>query len=119
MYKFIQEYNEDVCDDMKHRIDALMEVDEMRRDAQKKNAQLKLQVKKLYEKVSFPIKFEVGNMVLMWNAKSKDKGKHGKFDALWLGTYLANNTHSEDSYFLQNLTGEIIELQVHGQFLKP
>jgi hypothetical protein len=54
----------------------------------------------------------------MWNARLEDKGKHGKFDAIWLGPFLINDKWGEDSYFLQDMTGSILELPVHGWFLK-
>lgn len=100
MYKFVQEYDKDICDEMQHRMEELAELDETRREAHNRNAKLNLQVKNLYDKKSIEIKFEVGSMVLMWNARSKDKGKYGKFDPLWLDPYLIAYTHGEDSYFL-------------------
>ena len=50
----------------------------------------------------------------MWNARIDDKGKHGKFDPIWLGPYLIENTWGVDSYMLKDLTGNILELPVHG-----
>ena len=44
-------------------------------------------MKHLYEKRAIERKFKIGDMVLMWNARMEDKGKHGKFDPMWLGTY--------------------------------
>ena len=75
-------------------------------------------MKYLYDKRTTDRKFEVGDMVLMWNARMEDKGKHGKFDPIWLGPYNIHDTNGEDSYFLQDLTGDILELTIHGQFLK-
>ena len=57
-------------------------------------------------------------MVLMWNARMEDKGKHGKFYPIWLGPYNICDKNGEDSYFLEDLTGGILELPVHQQFLK-
>lgn len=119
MYKFAQEYDEEICDDMQHRINNLVQLDESRREAQVKNLKMQLQVKHLYDRKDSPKKFEVNNMVLTQNARAQDKGKHGKFESLWMSPYLIVNNHEEDSYFLQSLTGEIFELPVHGQFLNP
>ena len=63
-------------------------------------------------------KFESGDLVLMWNARIEDKGKHGKLDPIWLGPYLIENTWGEDSYVIKDLSDNILELPVHGQFLK-
>ena len=59
-------------------------------------------------------KFEIEDLVLMWNARIEDKGKHGKFDPIWLGPYLIENIWGEDSYILKDLLGNILELPVHG-----
>ena len=32
--------------------------------------------------------FQVGDWVLKWDAVRQDKGKHGKFDSLWIGPFL-------------------------------
>ena len=57
-------------------------------------------------------KFEFEDLVLMWNARIEDKGKHGKFDPIWLGPYLIENTWGEDSYILKDLSDNILELPV-------
>ena len=75
-------------------------------------------MKHLYDKRAIERKFNIGDLVLLWNARTEDKGKHGKFDPIWLGPYIVCSMHGEDSYFLSDLTGGILELLVHGQFLK-
>ena len=54
-------------------------------------------------------KFEIEDLVLMWNARIEDKGKHGKFDLIWLGPYLIKALWGEDSYILKDLLGNILE----------
>ena len=75
-------------------------------------------MKHLYDKKAIERNFKIGDMVLMWNARIEEKGKHGKFDPIWLGPYNIYDQNGEDSYFLKDLTGDILELPVHGQFLK-
>ena len=31
--------------------------------------------------------FAVGDLVLRWDARKEEKGKHGKFDNLWIGPF--------------------------------
>lgn len=59
-------------------------------------------------------KFEIEDLVLMWNTRIEDKGKYGKFDPIWLGPYLIKASWGEDSYLLKDLLGNILELPVHG-----
>ena len=42
-------------------------------------------MKHLYDKREIERKFEIDDMVLIWNARMEDKGKHDKFDPIWLG----------------------------------
>ena len=74
-------------------------------------------MKHLFDKKIVERKFEFDEMVLMWNAKIEDKGKHGKFDPIWLGPYLIESRWGDDSYILKELFGGILELHVCGQFL--
>ena len=49
--------------------------------------------------------FNIGDKVLKWDSRREDKGKHGKFDNLWLGPYLIHFAASNNAYFLQELNG--------------
>ena len=75
-------------------------------------------MKHLYDKRATERKFKIGDMVLMWNARIEYRGKHGKFYPIWLGPYNIFYMHDEDSYFLSNLTGDILEFPIHEKFLK-
>ena len=39
-------------------------------------------MKHLFDRKEVERKFEVDEMVMMWNARIEDKGKHGKFDPI-------------------------------------
>lgn len=118
MYKFIQAYEEDLNDEMRVRMDELIQLEEVRRDAHERNETLRRQCKKLFDKRATHRSFEVDDLVLMWNARLEDKGKHGKFDPIWLGPYLIESKWVTDSYVLKDLTGGTLEFPIHGQFLK-
>lgn len=57
-------------------------------------------------------------MFLQWNVKGQDKGKHKKFESLWIGPFIVCDLNGKDSYFLKNMNDEMQEFPVHGQFLK-
>ena len=118
LYKFVQKYDDDITDDMQERMDELVELYEQRKDATIKNAKLQHQMKYLYDKKAIDRKFEPDDMVLMWNARLEDKGKHEKFDPIWLGPYIIDSNWGDDSYLLKELSEGILELPIHGQFLK-
>ena len=53
--------------------------------------------------------FEVGDFVLKWDHLHDEKGKHTKFQQLWIGSY---------TYKLQDLQGWEENLPVNGLVLK-
>jgi hypothetical protein len=44
-------------------------------------------MKEIFDKIYKERIFMKGDMVLKWDAKREEKGKHGKFDNLWLGPF--------------------------------
>jgi hypothetical protein len=63
--------------------------------------------------------FEIRDLVLKWDAPMQDKGKHDKFDALWIGPFKISKVFSNNTYRLQDLEGEeVFNSPVNGHFLK-
>jgi hypothetical protein len=72
-----------------------------------------------FDKKSFGEKeFQIGDLVLKWDKPHEDKGKHSKFQQLWLGPYLIKEKIGQGTFRLQNLQGEVDSLPVNGQILK-
>ena len=42
-------------------------------------------MKEIFDKRTKPNDFELGDVVLLWNALHEEKGKHGNLDHLWKG----------------------------------
>ena len=57
-------------------------------------------MKKNFEKHSKQEEFQLGDLVLKWDARNEDKGKHGKFDHLWLGPFRIVSYHGKNAYLL-------------------
>jgi hypothetical protein len=62
--------------------------------------------------------FEVGDFVLKWDKVNEPKGKHSKFQRLWLGPFQVAEKIGVGTYCLQNLRGEPDTLPVNDQALK-
>jgi hypothetical protein len=118
VHRFLLEEDLDDPEPMMERMNQLMELDEIRAEAHKKNLKMQQQSKYLFDKRTTERKFRVNDLVLQWNARKEEKGKHGKFESLWMGPFVIQEFHGQDSYFLEDPNGEIQELPVHGQFLK-
>jgi len=58
-------------------------------------------------------------MVLKWDARYEDKGKHGKFNNLWKGPYTIFSFCGKNSYLLKDSEGLRIGTgPVNGRLLK-
>jgi hypothetical protein len=62
--------------------------------------------------------FEVGDLVLKWDRANEPKGKHYKFQNLWLIPFQVAEKIGVGIYRLQDLRGEPDSLPVNGQALK-
>jgi hypothetical protein len=57
--------------------------------------------------------------MLKWDAPRKDRGKHNKFDTLWIEPFRITEVFSNNTYRLQDLGGEeVFNGPVNGHFLK-
>ena len=75
-------------------------------------------VKESFDKKVKKDVFAVGDRVLRWDARKDEKGKHGKFDNLWIGPFTVIKIQGNNTFFLQNLSGEEIASPMNGCFLK-
>jgi hypothetical protein len=63
--------------------------------------------------------FKAWDLVLKWDATRQEKGKHGKFDALWIGPLIISSVQHNNTFFLQNMEGEeVTGGPFNGCFLK-
>ena len=58
-------------------------------------------------------------MVLKWEARIEEKGKHGKFKNIWKGPFIVAAFHGNNTYILQEMDGKpYAGGPVNGRFLK-
>ena len=57
-------------------------------------------------------------MVPRWDARKEQKGKHGKFDNLWLGPLIISKILENNTFIPQTMEGEELSNLVNGRFLK-
>jgi hypothetical protein len=62
--------------------------------------------------------FQEGDLVLKWDKANEMKGKHTKFQKLWLGPYQIHEKIGSGTFRLKTLEGDMEELHVNGQILK-
>ena len=73
----------------------------------------------MFEKREKVDNFQVGDWVLKWDTFRLDKGKHGKFESLWIEPFVIAQEHKNNTFKLQNMEGEeVFDGPVNGRFLK-
>ena len=75
-------------------------------------------MKGIFDRKAKEIDFKARDLVLRWDTRREDKGKHGKFDPLWYGPSRISEVRSNNIFILENLDGETLQLPVNGQYLK-
>ena len=76
-------------------------------------------VKSSFDASSTGSKFlSIGDLVLKWDKAHEEKGKHTKFQKMWLGPFQIVDKISSNTFILQDLTGKRESLPVNGLILK-
>ena len=97
----------------------LVELQQIREQVVGKSESHQQKIKIIFEKRAKVDNFQVGDCVLKWDTVKKDKGKHGKFDSLWIGPFVIAQMQQNKTFKLQNMEGEeVFDGPVNGQFLK-
>lgn len=61
--------------------------------------------------------FQVGDLVLKCDKAHEEKGKHTKFQRMWLGHFQIVEVLGPSTFVLQDLAGKRDSLPVNGQIL--
>lgn len=63
-------------------------------------------IKNIYDRKAKVDKFQIKDIVLKWDARNEEKGKHGKFENTWKGPYRIAAYKGQNSFLLQEMNGE-------------
>ena len=114
-----QSVQETTCSAMEHRINTLLKLEEERELARKKFDQDQKTVKHWFDhRKSASRELEVGELVLKWDKEHEDRGKHTKFQCLWLGPFIIIEKLGPSTFRLQTLEGDIKNLPMNGHVIK-
>jgi hypothetical protein len=75
-------------------------------------------MKALFDRKAKDREFLPGDLVLKWEARKEDVGKHGKFDPIWSGPYTISASKGKNTWLLENIDGDIHNAPVNGRHLK-
>eukprot|EP00253_Pinus_taeda_P016379 PITA_16379 len=71
--------------DIHCRINQLIHLQQTQDEVFQNSAKLHERIKRIYDWKTKEYDFKIGDVVLRWDARNKDKDKHGKFENLWKG----------------------------------
>ena len=101
------------------RIDTLIKLKEERIKAKENFHTHQQRIKRWFDKhIAGDKQFQIGDLVLKWDKASEAKGKHSKFQRLWLGPYEIAEKIGDATYRLQSLQGDLEKLPVNASVLK-
>jgi hypothetical protein len=76
-------------------------------------------IKETFDKKVKSNVFKTRDLVLKWDAARQEKGKHGKFEALWKGPFVITVVQQNNTFVLQKFSGEaVVGGPFNGHFLK-
>jgi hypothetical protein len=75
-------------------------------------------MKALFDKKAKDKNFLPGDLILKWDARKEDAGKHDKFDHRWFRPFRIATTKGKNSFLLENLDGKILDAPINGRYLK-
>jgi hypothetical protein len=105
--------------DSERRINQMIHLQQSREEIFNKTRVIQESIKKIFDKRTKEDDFELGDLVLRWDAINEDKGKHGKFDSLWRGPYMIQAFRGNNAFFLNNVDGtDLPGRPVNGRILK-
>jgi ribonuclease HI len=116
--KFLQETDSEPSD-LTRRIHNLVELQQDREQLLEKTELHQERIKQTFDKKVKSDVFKTGDLVLKWDAARQEKGKHGKFEALWTGPFVITAVQQNNTFVLQTLSGEPVSGgPFNGRFLK-
>ena len=112
--KIWQDANEEP-NNVTRRMNQIIKVQQNRVEVEDKLQKYQDNMKSLFNKKSKDMEFIPGDLVLKWEARKEDAGKHGKFDHLWFIPFKLAVVEGKNSFSLENLNGEILEAPINGR----
>jgi hypothetical protein len=85
------------------RINALLALEEQRMFVLENIKRRQKTVTKYFNKSTKDVRFKVNEKVLLWDSTHPERGRHSKFQKLWLGPFKISFVLGANSYLLKDL----------------
>eukprot|EP00253_Pinus_taeda_P023933 PITA_23933 len=115
----VQFIEESPSSSLQLRHDQILKLEKEREKAKIIHAKHQQIIKSSFDSISSSSKqFQVSDLVLKWDKAHEDKGKHTKFQKMWLGPFQICEKIGHSTFMLQDLSGLRDSLPVNGLILK-
>eukprot|EP00253_Pinus_taeda_P026775 PITA_26775 len=115
----VQFIEESPSSSLQLRHDQILKLEEEREKAKIIHAKHQQIIKSSFDSLSSGSKqFQVSDLVLKWDKAHEDKGKHTKFQKMWLGPFQICEKIGHSTFILQDLSGLRDSLPINGLILK-
>ena len=97
----------------------MVHLQQTREEVFKNTSKLQERIKKNYDKKAKSDKFQLDDVVLKWDARNEEKGKHGNFENLWKSPFKIAAYRGQNAFLLKEMNGEdCIGRLTNGRLLK-
>ena len=103
--KLLQEADSE-DDPMQRRLNQMIHLQQNREEVFQSTSKLQEKIKKIYDRKAKAEKFQLDDVVLKWDARNEEKGKHGKFENLWKGPFKIAPYRGQNAFLLKEMNGE-------------
>eukprot|EP00253_Pinus_taeda_P006620 PITA_06620 len=93
-------------DPVQRRLNKMVHLQQTREEVFKNTSKLQEKIKKIYDKKAKVDNFQLDDVVLKWDARNEEKGKHSKFENLWKGPFKIAAYRGENTFLLKEMNGE-------------
>ena len=93
-------------DPMQRRLNQMIHLQQTRQEVFQNTSKLQEKIKKIYDRKAKANKFQLDDVVLKWDARNKEKGKHGKFENLWKDHFKIAAYRGQNAFLLKEMNGE-------------
>eukprot|EP00253_Pinus_taeda_P003102 PITA_03102 len=106
-------------DPMQRRLNQMVHLQQTREEVFKNTSKLQEKIKKIYDRKAKVDKFQVDDVVLKWDARNEEKGKHSKFENLWKGPFNIAAYRGQNAFLLKEMNAEDCPRgPINGRLLK-
>ena len=86
---------------MQKRLNQTIHLQQSREEVYKRTQAIQENIKNIFDKRTKENDFQIGDRVMKWDSGREDKGKHSKFENLWIGPYIIHSVRGNNAFFLQ------------------